>query len=66
MIGMNEMKKSSIIGVICVVGLLILLKMLGVGSSMMRISDPLSNKIILIGAGILALLYGITQLRKNK
>jgi len=60
------MKKRSLVGVICVIGLLVLLKALGVGSSMMRISDPLSNKIILIGAVILALVFGTAQLRKNK
>lgn len=60
------MKKSSVIGVICAVGLLVLLKMLGVGSSMMRISDPVSNKIVWIGAIIIALAFGIAQLRKNR
>ena len=60
------MKKSSIIGVICAVGLLVLLKMLGVGSSMIRISDPVSNNIIWIGAIILVLIFGIAQLRKNR
>ncbi len=60
------MKKSSVIAVICAVGLLVLLKMLGVGSSMIRISDPLSNNIVLIGAIILALVFGIAQLRKKR
>jgi hypothetical protein len=60
------MKKYSVIGVICAVGLLVLLKIIGVGSSMMRINNPLSNKIVLIGAITLALVFGIAKLKKNR
>ncbi len=59
------MKNTSVIGVVVAVGILILLKVLGVGSSMMRISDPLSNNIILIGAVIAAVIFGVVQLKKN-
>jgi len=41
------MKISSIITVIAVLGLLVVLKMLGVGRSMIRVGDPVSNKIVI-------------------
>lgn len=60
------MKISSGFTVIAVVGLLVVLKMLGVGSSMMRISDPVSNKIVITLAVVAALVIGITQFRKKR
>lgn len=63
---MNPIKNTSVIGIVCGVGLLIMLKMLGVGSSMIRISEPLSNRIIFIGAIIAAIIIGIVQFRKNR
>lgn len=54
------------IKIISVIGLLIFLKVIGVGNSMMRISDPLTNKIVIIGAIILAILYGLNQLKQSK
>lgn len=59
------MSIRTMISVIAVVGLLVVLKMLGVGSSMIRISDPVSNKIVIILAVVVALVFGINQLKKK-
>ncbi len=59
------MKISQVVTVIAVIGVLILLKMLGVGGSMIRISDPVSNKIVIVLAVVGALVFGIVQLKKK-
>lgn len=56
------MKKVSLVGVILAIGLLISLKLIGVGNSMLRISDPLTNTIVIIAFIIFVLIYGVSHL----
>ncbi|MEG0261089.1 MAG: hypothetical protein RR595_12315 [Lysinibacillus sp.] len=58
------MKKVSIVGIIMGIGLLTFLKVSQ--NSIPRISDPLTNYIILIGVVLFAILYGVSQLKKNR
>ena len=57
------MKKGAIAGIIIGIGLLVLLKLFQ--KSIPRISDPLTNNILLIGLVLFAIIYGVSQLRKN-
>lgn len=59
------MKISQVVTVIAVIGVLILLKMLDVGGSMIRISDPVSNNIVIVLAVVGVLVFGIVQLKKK-
>lgn len=56
------MRKGTVVGMVIVVGLLIVLKMFQ--DSIPRITDPLSNIIVLTIFVLLAIIYGISQLRK--
>ncbi|WP_342512411.1 hypothetical protein MKY34_17575 [Sporosarcina sp. FSL K6-1522] len=58
------MKKTAVIGIIIGIGLVVLLKVFQ--SSIPRISDPLTNYIILIGFVFFIIIFGGAQLRKNK
>lgn len=62
--GEEIMKKVSIVGIIMGIGLLTFLKVSQ--NSIPRISDPLTNYIILIGVVLFAILYGVSQLKKNR
>lgn len=57
------MKKTTIAGIIIALGLLVLLKVFQ--DSIPRISDPLTNYIILIGFVLLVIIYGAFRLRKT-
>ena len=57
------MKQVSIIGVIFVVIILVLLKVFQ--DSIPRISDPLTNILVLVLFGIFAVFYGVSQMRKR-
>lgn len=59
-------RNISIVGMIVAVGVLVLLKTMGVGKSMMRISDLASNTIVMIGAIIVAGIIGVIEWRKSK
>ncbi|MFC5591408.1 hypothetical protein ACFPRA_21205 [Sporosarcina soli] len=58
------MSKATVAGIIIGIGLLILLKVFQ--DSIPRITDPLTNILILIGFVLLAIIYGVSRLRKNK
>ncbi len=58
------MSKATVAGIIIGIGLLVLLKVFQ--DSIPRITDPLTNKLILIGFVLFAIIYGVSQLRKNK
>ncbi|MEK5070024.1 hypothetical protein [Sporosarcina sp. FSL K6-1508] len=58
------MKKVTVFGIIIGIGLLVLLKVFQ--HSIPRISDPLANYTILTGFVLIAIIYGASQLRKNK
>lgn len=57
------MKQISIIGVIFVVVLVVLLKVFE--DSIPRIGDPLTNILVLVLFGIVAVVYGVSQIRKK-
>lgn len=57
------MKQISIIGVIFVVVLIVLLKVFE--DSIPRIGDPLTNILVLVLFGIVAVVYGVSQIRKK-
>lgn len=57
------MKKGSIIGVVFVVVLLVVLKVFE--DEIPKISDPLTNVLVLVLFGIFAVVYGISQMRKK-
>lgn len=57
------MKQVSIIGVIFVVVLLVVLKVFE--DAIPKISDPLTNILVLVLFGIFAVVYGISQMRKK-
>ena len=57
------MSKPTVAGMIIGIGLLILLKVFQ--DSIPRITDPLMNILILIGFVLFAIIYGVSQLRKN-
>lgn len=57
------MKKVTIVGIICAVGLFVLLKFFQ--NSIPKINDPLTNIIVFIGFVIFAVIYGVSQLRKS-
>ena len=57
------MKKATVGGLIIGIGLLVLLKVFQ--HSIPRISDPLTNYIILIGFVLLVIIFGATRLRKS-
>jgi len=58
------MKKATVAGLIIGIGLLVLLKLFQ--DSIPRISDPLTNYIILTGFVLIVIIFGATRLRKNK
>ncbi|MCG7336099.1 hypothetical protein MHZ95_12575 [Sporosarcina sp. ACRSM] len=57
------MSKAAVAGMIIGIGLLILLKVFQ--DSIPRITDPLTNILILIGFVLFAIIYGVSQLRKK-
>ncbi|MBE1554682.1 hypothetical protein [Sporosarcina limicola] len=57
------MKKATVAGIIIGIGLLIFLKVFQ--NSIPRITDPLTNIIVLTGFVLSAIIYGVSQLRKN-
>ena len=57
------MKKVTIAGIVFAVGLLVLLKVFQ--NSIPRINDPITNILVFIGFVIFAIIYGVTQFRKN-
>lgn len=57
------MKQGSIIGVVFVVVLLVFLKVFE--DTVPKISDPLTNVLVLVLFGIFAVVYGISQMRKK-
>ncbi|WP_062200479.1 hypothetical protein [Massilibacterium senegalense] len=57
------MKQVSIIGVIFTVGVLVFLKVFQ--DSVPRISEPISNTLVIFGFIIFVVLYGISQMKKN-
>lgn len=57
------MKQIPIIGVIFVVVLVVLLKVFE--DSIPRIGDPLTNILVLVLFGIVAVVYGVSQIRKK-
>lgn len=58
------MKKTAVIGIIIGIGLVVLLKIFQ--SSIPRISDPLTNYMVLIGFALFVIIFGRAQLRRNK
>ena len=58
------MKRATVAGLIIGIGLLVLLKVFQ--QSIPRISNPLTNYIILTGFVLFVIIYGATRLRKNK
>lgn len=57
------MKQISIIGIILTIGALVILKVFQV--SIPRISEPITNILVFIGFVIFAIIYGISQIKKN-
>lgn len=57
------MPKATVFGIIIGIGVLIILKVFQ--DSIPRNSDPLSNKLIIIGFVVFAIFYGLSQLRKK-
>ncbi|WP_438347055.1 hypothetical protein ACP8HI_15140 [Paenibacillus sp. FA6] len=57
------MKKVTFAGIIFAIGLLVLLKVFQ--NSIPRISDPLTNILVIIGFVLFAIIYGASQLRKK-
>ncbi|TCZ75684.1 hypothetical protein E0485_16425 [Paenibacillus albiflavus] len=57
------MKQVSIIGIIFAVGVLVLLKVFQ--DSIPRISEPTTNIFVFIGFIIIAIIYGVSQHKKN-
>ncbi|WP_156312251.1 hypothetical protein [Lysinibacillus contaminans] len=57
------MKQVSIVGIIFVLVLVVLLKVFE--DSIPKISDPLTNILVLVLFGIFAVVYGVSQMRKR-
>lgn len=57
------MKKVTVAGLIIGIGVVVLLKVFQ--HSIPRISDPLTNYIILTGFVLFVIIFGATRLRKN-
>lgn len=57
------MKKSTAVGIIIGIGVLILLKIFQ--DSIRRINDPLTNIIVFASFVLLLIIYGVSRLRKK-
>ncbi|MBO1004233.1 hypothetical protein [Pseudogracilibacillus auburnensis] len=58
------MEKTSLVGVIITIGLLILIKVFQ--DSIPRVSDPLTNIIVLVAFVVFVIIYSASELRKSK
>lgn len=58
------MKQVSIIGIIFTVGVLVIFKVFQ--DSIPRINEPITNTLFFLGFIIFGVLYGLSQMKKNK